>query len=98
MSAVRDQNQNTTFIFSNFYHIYRKSKLEAQLKNELAKGVVLKSSELSTAKEVEEFSIWSHGETQAGKREMASHLRSLREARKRLHYMMQELDSILKQS
>ena len=109
MSAVRDTSQNTTFIFSNFYHLYRKGKLQAQAKNELAKGIVLKSNSVTeTPKEAlvnvaqtqktEELSNWSHFEMESAKREVAHHLRTLRESKKRLTYLMQEIDELLKRS
>lgn len=104
MSAVRDNSQNTTFIFKNFYHLYRQGKLQEQKKNELATGVVLKSRSvcetpvISTAPSKEEISAWTHTEVADGKKEVANHLRSLREARKRLQFLMSEIDTILKQA
>ena len=109
MSAVRDTSQNTTFIFSNFYHLYRKGKLQAQAKNELAKGVVLKSRSVTemppdaSAKvahqpQSEDLSHWTHFEMESAKREVAHHLRTLRESKKRLNFLMQEIDDLLKRS
>jgi len=110
MSAVKDPAQATTFIYSNFYQLYRKSKLEAQDHHETVKGLVLKThsitknpgfTTLPTASvaevrvisphQMEQLSHWSH----AG---MSSHLRSLNESRKRLKYLMAEIDDLLKKS
>lgn len=108
MSAVRDNSQKTTFIYSNFYHLYRKSKLEAQSKKELAKGVVLKSNSFTetpapaqvtvASPNSEELSSWTHFEMESAKREITRHLRVLRESKKRLKFLMQEMDELLKRS
>lgn len=99
MSAVRDPNQNTTFIYSNFYHLYKK--------NNLAKGVVLKSTlpeekiETSPVRVISEndtkdFARWCTGESTSKESSPLDSLKSLREARKRLHYLVQEIDDLLK--
>ena len=91
MSATRDTSQSTTFIYSNFYSLYRKSKSD-----ELAKGLVLKSHapEVHIASgESETFQSWSKG---GSKNAMAEHLRTLRDAKKRLSFLMAELDELLK--
>jgi len=102
MSAVRDSAQATTFIYTNFYNLYRKSKMEAVSKQELAKGLVLKSHSITenpTVAEVkvvsqlqmEQLSHWSHSS-------INSNFRSLRESRKRLNFLMTEIDEILKKA
>jgi hypothetical protein len=107
MSAFKDPHQATTFIYSNFYDIYRKSKLESLKQKELATGVVLKSRSLTetpsiaevrvvSSKQAEELSHWSHAKPETGKKEMALHLRDLRDARKRLVFLMAELEELLK--
>jgi hypothetical protein len=102
MSAVRDSAQGTTFIYTNFYNLYRKSKLDAVAKKELASGLILKSHSITenpTAAEVkvvspqqmEQLSHWSHSNVN-------SSYRALRESRKRLNFLMSEIDEILKKA
>ena len=103
MSATKDASQSTLFIYSNFYHLYLKGK-EARLpKSEQAKGVVLKPGRseavpapaqvrVVAAAETEAFETWS------AKSDLAKQLHTLRQARKRLNYMMQEIDEILKRA
>ena len=102
MSAARDQAQATTFIYTNFYSLYRKSKFEAQPTQELAKGLVLKSHSVTqnpsvaevrlvSAQQMEQLSHWSHSN-------VSSSFRSLRESRKRLNFLMTEIDEILKKA
>jgi hypothetical protein len=100
MSAVKDSAQGTTFIYTNFYHLYQKSKLESEKQKPLAKGLVLKSNSLTahpsvsevrvvSPEQLETLSQWSHGGIQ-------SSYRSLRNARKRLKFLMGEIDELLK--
>lgn len=108
MSAVKDPNQKTTFIYSNFYHIYRKGKVasDVQKMNESAKGVVLKSSSpalpqpaevrVVNHEESEGLKAWTSSEVHDGKKSMAEQLNSLRDASKRLKFLMTEVDEILK--
>ncbi len=109
MSAIKDPSQNTTFIFSNFYHLYRKGKIASQPKADLVKGVVLKPAvvqniekevevKVSAPAQSEEIANWSHFEMESAKRQVAHHLRSLRESKRRLSFLMQEIDEILKRS
>jgi hypothetical protein len=100
MSAVKDTQQNITFVYSNFYQIYRKSQL--------SKGIVLKAHSVTetpaiaevrvvTSQQSEELKQWSHA-ADDGKRHMAENLRALRDARKRLSFLMNEMDELLKRS
>jgi len=106
MSAVKDPQQATTFIYTNFYHLYRKSKIEAASNQEMVKGLVLKSHSITqnpafnpsvsevrvvSPQQMEQLSHWSHTN-------MSTHLRSLNESRKRLKFLMSEIDDILKKS
>ena len=102
MSAVRDSAQATTFIYTNFYNLYRNTKLAAESKNELAKGLVLKSHSITenptvaevkvvSPQQMEQLSHWSHSN-------INSSFRSLRESRKRLNFLMTEIDEILKKA
>jgi len=102
MSAVKDSAQATTFIYTNFYNLYRKSKIESQSSQEVAKGLVLKSHSVTqnptvaevkvvSAHQMEQLSHWSHSSVN-------SNYRSLRESRKRLNFLMTEIDEILKKA
>ncbi len=102
MSAMRDSAQGTTFIYTNFYNLYRKTKLEAESQKELAKGLVLKSHSITenpsvaevrvvSPEQMEQLSHWSHSNVN-------SNFRSLRESRKRLNFLMSEIDEILKKA
>ena len=101
MSAVKDPNQKTTFIYSNFYHIYRKGRLTSGAPSaELTKGVVLNPEPVSvrvvSQEEQEGIQSWVSGEVQNGKKALADRLHSLRDASKRLKFLMTEVDEILK--
>lgn len=102
MSAVRDSAQATTFIYTNFYNLYRKSKMDAVAKNELASGLILKSHSITenpvmaevkvvSPQQMEHLSHWSHSSVN-------SSYRALRESRKRLKFLMSEIDEILKKA
>lgn len=102
MSAAKDQSQATTFIYTNFYNLYRKSKIESQSGKEVAKGLVLKSHSLTATpavaevrvispQQMEQLSHWTHSS-------INSNYRSLRESRKRLKFLMTEIDEILKKA
>ena len=110
MSAIKDPEQATTFIYSNFYQLYRteklKEKLEKLKQKEVASGVVLKSRSITeapslaevsvvSAEQADEFRKWAHEQTSTGKKDMATHLKSVREARKRRVYLMNELNELL---
>jgi hypothetical protein len=107
MSAAKDPTQNSLFIYSNFYHLYLKGKSVA--KPEAAKGVVLKSARAEdlpapaevrvvTQAETEAFTGWTSGQAGSARNEIAQQLLTLRQARKRLSFMMQEIDEILKRA
>ena len=103
MSAMKDSNQAPTFIYTNFYNLYRKSKFESDTQPELLTGVVLTTAHTQsfapTVAEVrvvshhqmEQLSQWSHSN-------LSSHFRSLNESRKRLKFLTSEIDDILKKS
>ncbi len=107
MSAAKDPSQNSLFIYSNFYHLYLKGK--SVTKPEAAKGVVLKTARAEefpapaevrvvSPAESESFSGWTSGEAGPARNEIAQQLLTLRQARKRLSFMMQEIDEILKRA
>ncbi len=107
MSAAKDPSHNSLFIYSNFYHLYLKGKSVA--KPEAAKGMVLKAARAEdlpapaevrvvSQAETEAFSGWTSGEAGPARNEIAQQLLTLRQARKRLSYMMQEIDEILKRA
>ena len=105
MSATKDQNAALTFNYSNFYHLYRNGKLQQE---QIAKGMVLKANGLtqnplqvevriSTVSNTEALTSWSQCKTENHpKNELANSIKSLREARKRLTFLMSELDDLLK--
>jgi hypothetical protein len=99
MSAVKDQNQSTTFIYTNFYNLYRKSKLESLSKEELAKGLILKSRAHTEAPSIGQARVITTEQQQHlqdwTRHSLNSSFRSLRESRKRLQFLMTEIDEIL---
>ena len=98
MPAERDPQQGMTFIYSNFYQLYRQGKLQAKNPSpDLAKGIVLQPVEVKTLNPstTSDFKKWSHHEDEV-KKNLVSHVRSLRETRKRLTFLMAEVDAILK--
>ena len=102
MSAVKDQSQHGTFLYTNFYNLYQKSKLESQSKNELTTGVLLKSR-IHTAMPVSvEARVISEEQQQNLKNwatlSMRSNYRTLNESRKKLKYLLNELEEVLAKS
>jgi hypothetical protein len=102
MSAARDDNQSSTFIYTNFYHLYLKSKAGSQSQNEsgLAKGMVLKTRSITetpsvaevrviSPEQLEQLQHWTHSS-------LNSNYRALRDSRKKLKYLMGEIEEILK--
>ncbi len=100
MSASKDPNQ-TTFIYNNFYQLYRQSKLAQLPKDELSKGVVLKTrahTELPASATVRVISNeqqhslheWTHASLRAN-------YRQLRESRKKLKFLLEEVQEVLAQ-
>ena len=109
MSATRDQSQNTKFVFSNFYHLYLKGKMAESVTAPIVKGLVLKAKvivetpamaevRVVTSHQHEELKSWSENNLNQERKSVAGHLRGLRDARKRLSFLMQEVDDILKRS
>jgi hypothetical protein len=99
MSATRDSSQNATFVFSNFYHLYQKEKSKLRDESSPIKGVVLAQKVEATAvssSDQESYRQWATNEVQAGKKGLASDLLELRNARKKLSFLIQEMDELLK--
>jgi hypothetical protein len=107
MSAAKDSSQPSFFIYSNFPHLALKGKSIAQ--PELTKGMVLKSARAEalpapaevrvvSQAETEAFAGWTSGEAGSARSGVAQQLLTLRQARKRLSFMMQEIDEILKRA
>jgi hypothetical protein len=87
MSARRDHSQNASFVFTNFYHLYKQNSTKG-----LTTGVVLKSETLSeTPAERASYAAWAKG----GVRES---MKELRDAGKRLEFLARELEELLKRS
>lgn len=101
MSATRDQSQAPTFHYQNFYDLYRKSKMDAFAGEELAKGVLLKSrshTEMPTAavrvispEQQQSLHHWTHSS-------LRSNVRTLSESRKKLKYLLAEVQEVLEKS
>ena len=100
MSATRDQNQATTFIYSSFYDLYRNQKgLKAD--HSVTSGVLLKTGSVRTvsAEDSKAIGSWSRAEDlHHGKKSLAVQLSELRQARKRLSFLMNEMDELLKKA
>ena len=108
MSAVRDQSQNTKFVFANFYHLYLQGKLAAIQPDSLAKGLVLKTNSTPSMPQMADVRVITNPSSEemtnfamardAGRKDMTKNLKGLQDARKRLSFLMQEVDEILKRS
>ena len=108
MSATRDTEQNTKFIFSNFYHLYLQSKAaKTGTPSDPATGIVLRTRSLTetpapaqvhvvSSHGNESLKKWVNSEVASGRDSLALQIQNLRTARKRLSYLMQEIDEILK--
>ena len=109
MSAERDPQLGLTFNFTNFYDLYRQEKvtkgivLKAQEVSSLHQS---RQQWIPQAAEVKVLSVdhtdemkkWSHSEQNNAKKDLINNLRGLRDARKRLHFLMSEVDDLLKRS
>ncbi len=99
MSATRDSSQNATFVFSNFYQLYQKEKSKFRDESSPIKGVVLAPKVEAAAvspSDQESYREWATNEVQAGKKSLAADLLELRNARKKLTFLIQEMDDLLK--
>ena len=111
MSAERDSQRGSTFIYSNLYQIYRQGKLDEMKRQALqaheeplTKGLVLKTGETApamseapqelTSENEESLKQWMRGNSEHTKT-LSSDLRQLKDARKRLLFLMGELDQLL---
>ena len=104
MSATRDKSQKVTFVFSNFYNLYKKGKTAAHAANP-----VLKAQELSAPFAIP--AVREHRPAEfIGKRipkppvlqpttaivTLRENLKSLTELHSRLKFMLQELEDLVK--
>jgi hypothetical protein len=108
MSATRDTETHSKFIFSNFYHLYLQSKAaKAADSADHLKGAVLRAGRVTEAPvpaqvtvisshEQESLKKWATHETSESRTSMAEQIKTLRNARKRLNFLMSEIDDILK--
>ncbi len=93
MSATRDQSSSSEFMSSPLYPRFG-----------IATGVVLRRETLrepavrsASPEDSRALGIWSRAEDLLeGKRSLARRLGELREARKRLNYLLGEMDELLK--
>jgi hypothetical protein len=108
MSATRDTEQNTKFIFSNFYHLYLQSKAaKAGMASDPVSGMVLRTRSVTetpipaqvhvaSSHGNESLKKWVNSEVEGGRSSLALQISNLRTARKRLSFLMEEIDDILK--
>jgi hypothetical protein len=99
MSATRDSARNATFVFSNFYHLYQKEKSRSGTPSSPITGIVLAQRAEATVvlpTDQESYQSWARNEVKAGKKSLAAELLELRNARKRLSFLIQEMDELLK--
>ena len=98
MSASRDHSQSSAFLYSSFYELYLKAKYSENLRSGLAKGVVLKKTEIKTISREDSESIheWMVFGNQELQKHTTRHLKAYQESGKRLNFMIQELDELLK--
>ncbi len=100
MPAMKDENMNSTFIYTNFYGLYLKSKLSGMTSSEPAKAMVLKSRSLTqnpvnpvrtilSSEQQEQLNQWTHSS-------LNSNYRALRDSRKKLKFLMSEIEELLK--
>ena len=81
MSATRDTTQNSKFIFSNFYHLYIQSKA---------------SPSDPGAAAVNQNAAPVRGVVLQARSSLASQMVNLRTSRKRLNFLLQEIDDLIK--
>ncbi|MBS1958901.1 MAG: hypothetical protein JST80_05465 [Bdellovibrionales bacterium] len=114
MSAERDNQQGMTFIYSNFYQLYRKAKIEkeAHAAAKALTGKVLKTAAITetpvpaevrviNSQQTDAWAQWAKNKNvgQASKlHNVREHLKQLREAKSRLKFLSDELEEILKRS
>ena len=108
MSASRDTEQNTKFIFSNFYHLYLQSKAaKTGTASDPATGIVLRTRSHTETPALAQVHVvsshgndslkkWANSEESFGRNALALQIQTLRNTRKRLNYLMEEIDEILK--
>ncbi len=100
MPAVRDENMNSTFIYTNFYELYLKSKASKVSGSEPAKGMILKTRAITenpvssektifSTEQKEQLHQWTHSS-------LNSNYRTLRNSRKKLKFLMSEIEELLK--
>jgi hypothetical protein len=99
MSAVKDQSQNSTFIYTNFYNLYRKSQFDSKAKDQPVSGVLLKTLTHTAVPESLSVQVINEEQQVAMKNwttlSLRSNYRTLRESRKKLKFLMSEVEEIL---
>jgi hypothetical protein len=99
MSASHDPKQPRTFLYPSFYELYRResgSPGDAPLT-----GKVLRTNDPRwiSPSENQQLSDWTHSEYEnSPKKRMAKTLHELRQARKKLNFMIAEMDELIKRS
>lgn len=104
MSASHDPKQPSTFISSSLYHLYQKAARTSPEGAPLT-GQVLKSNDPRwiAPSESKELTAWSEnrasGSSMDGsKKSLAKTLQELRQARKKLNFMISEMDELIKRT
>lgn len=110
MPAERDSSQGTTFIYSNFYQLYRQGKLQAETQKEgLMKGKILRTFrqvetpvpaevQVIQSKTSADWNRWVQSESTHARTEVRNSMKQLRDLSQRLKFLSEELDELLKRS
>ncbi len=99
MSASHDPKQPSTFIYPSFYELYRKES--GSPGDGLLTGKVLRTNDPRwvSPSENQQLTEWSMNETgNSPKKSMAKTLNDLRQARKKLNFMIAEMDELIKRT
>ncbi len=98
MSATRDSSETTPILFTRFHERYRNQQAAKNPGNP-ASGLVLKSGCVRSVspEETRAIGTWSRAEDiRLGKKSLALQLAELRSTRKRLSFLIHEMDELLK--
>jgi hypothetical protein len=104
MSANRDPKHPSTFIYSSLYEIYQKGT-RGTPEGALLTGKVLKSNDPRWVAPAESKALTDWAENtpsehslDASKKSLAKTLHELRNARKKLNFMISEMDELIKRT
>jgi len=100
MSASHDPKQPSTFIYSSLYELYQRSQTTPSTSS-LLTGQVLKTNDPRwiAPSESKQLTCWSENASMnESKKSMAKTLNDLRQARKKLNFMIAEMDELIKRT